>query len=66
MHKTCKKRARDINYNSYGNKETTLAEMMVRKDSHLSDLLTTNNRLIDEVCKQNERAGRMFYKLMEK
>ena len=51
---------------SMSNKETTLAEMMVRKDSHLSDLLTTNNRLIDEVCKQNERAGKMFDKLLEK
>ena len=51
---------------SMSNKETTLAEMMLRKDEHLTDMLANNNKLIDELCKQNERTGRMIDKLMEK
>lgn len=51
---------------SMSNKESTLAEMITRKDGHISDMLATNNKLIDELCKQNERAGKMFDKLMEK
>lgn len=51
---------------SMSNKETTLAEMIVRKDAHLSDVLSTNNKLIDEICKQNERTGRMIDKLIDK
>ena len=51
---------------SMSNKETILAEAMVRKDAHLSDMLANNNKLIDELCKQNERTGRMIDKLMEK
>lgn len=44
----------------------SLAEMMLRKDAHLSDMLANNNKLIDELCKQNERTGRMIDKLIEK
>lgn len=51
---------------SMSNKESTLAEMMLRKDEHLSDMLANNNKLIDELCKQNERTGRMIDKLIEK
>lgn len=51
---------------SMTNQETTLAEAMARKDGHLSDMLATNNKLIDELCKQNERTGRMIDRLMEK
>ena len=51
---------------SMSNKESTLAEMMLRKDAHLSDMLANNNKLIDELCKQNERTGRMIDKLIEK
>ena len=51
---------------SMSNKETILAEAMVRKDAHLSDMLANNNKLIDELCKQNERTGRMIDRLMDK
>lgn len=49
---------------SMSNKESTLAEMINRKDDHLSDLLATNNKLIDEVCKQNERTGELINKIL--
>ena len=49
---------------SMSNKESTLAEMINRKDGHLSYLLATNNKLIDEVCKQNERTGELINKIL--
>ena len=51
---------------SMSNKESTLAEMMVRKDAHLSDMLATNNKLIDELCKRNERTDKMMDELLKK
>lgn len=52
---------RSMNY-----KESMLTEMIERKDDHLSDLLATNNKLIDEVCKQNERTGELINKILNK
>jgi transcriptional regulator with XRE-family HTH domain len=49
---------------SMSNKESTLAEMINRKDGHLSDLLASNNRLIDEVCKQNKRTDDLVNKIL--
>ena len=44
---------------SINNKETKLAEMIERKDGYLSDMLATNNKIINEECKQNERTGEL-------
>ena len=33
--------------------------MIERKDGYLSDMLATNNKLIDEICKQNKRTGEL-------
>lgn len=49
---------------SMTNKETMLADMIERKDGHLSDMLATNNKLIDELCKQNERTGELVNKIL--
>lgn len=50
---------------SMTNNETMLADMIERKDGHLSDMLATNNKLIDEVCKQNERTGDLINKILK-
>lgn len=50
---------------SMSNKESTLTEMINRKDGHLSDLLASNNKLINEVCKQNERTGDLINKILK-
>lgn len=52
---------RSMNY-----KESMLADMIERKDGHLSDMLATNNKLIDELCKRNERNDRMMDELLKK
>jgi predicted transcriptional regulator len=49
---------------SMTNNETMLADMIERKDGHLSDLLASNNKLIAEVCKQNERTGELVNKIL--
>ena len=51
---------------SMNNKEGALAEMIERKDGHLSEILATNNKLIDELCKRNERTDRMMDELLKK
>lgn len=51
---------------SMTNRETTLAEMIERKDGHLTDMMATNNKLIDELCKRNERNDRMMDELLKK
>lgn len=51
---------------SMTNRESTLAEMIERKDGHLSDMMTTNSKLIDELCKRNERTDRMMDELLKK
>ena len=33
--------------------------MIERKDGYLSDMLATNNKIINEECKQNERTGEL-------
>lgn len=52
---------RSMNY-----KESMLAEMIERKDGHLTDMMATNNKLIDELCKRNERTDRMMDELLKK
>lgn len=52
---------RSMNY-----KESMLAEMIERKDGHLSDMMATNNKLIDELCKRNERTDKMMDELLKK
>lgn len=52
---------RSMNY-----KESMLTEMIERKDGHLSDMMATNNKLIDELCKRNERTDRMMDELLKK
>lgn len=52
---------RSMNYN-----ESMLAEMIERKDGHLSDIMATNNKLIDELCKRNERNDKMMDELLKK
>lgn len=49
---------------SMSSRETSLAEMMTRKDNHLSDILASNNKLIDEVCKQNKRTDDLVNKIL--
>lgn len=51
---------------SMTNNETMLADMIERKDGHLSDMLDTNNKLIDELCKRNERTDKMMDELLKK
>lgn len=51
---------------SMTNNETMLADMIERKDGHLSDMLDTNNKLIDELCKRNERTDKMVDELLRK
>ena len=51
---------------SMTNRESTLSEMIERKDGHLSDMLATNNKLIDELCKRNERADKMMDELLKR
>lgn len=51
---------------SMTNRESTLAEMIERKDGHLTDMMATNNKLIDELCKRNERNDRMMDELLKK
>lgn len=51
---------------SMSNKEATLAEMVKSRDAHMSDMLTTNNKLIDELCKRNERTDKMMDELLKK
>ena len=46
-------------------KETTMAEMIVRKDAHISEMLTTNNKLIDELCKRNDKQDQLIEKLLK-
>lgn len=52
---------RSMNY-----KESMLADMIERKDGHLSDMMATNNKLIDELCKRNERTDKMMDELLKK
>lgn len=52
---------RSMNY-----KESMLTEMIERKDGHLSDMMATNSKLIDELCKRNERTDRMMDELLKK
>lgn len=52
---------RSMNY-----KESMLADMIERKDGHLSEMMTTNSKLIDELCKRNERTDRMMDELLKK
>lgn len=52
---------RSMNY-----KESMLTEMIERKDGHLTDMMATNNKLIDELCKRNERTDRMMDELLKK
>jgi hypothetical protein len=40
--------------------------MIERKDGHLTDMMATNNKLIDELCKRNERNDRMMDELLKK
>ena len=51
---------------SMTNNETMLADMIERKDGHLSDMMATNNKLIDELCKRNERNDKMMDELLKK
>lgn len=51
---------------SMTNNETMLADMIERKDGHLSDMLDTNNKLIDELCKRNERTDKMVDEILRK
>ena len=51
---------------SMTNNETMLADMIERKDGHLSDMMATNNKLIDELCKRNERNDKMMDQLLKK
>lgn len=51
---------------SMTNRESTLSEMIERKDGHLSDMLASNNKLIDELCKRNERTDKMMDELLKK
>ena len=51
---------------SMTNRESTLAEMIERKDGHLTDMMATNNKLIDELCKRNERNDRMMDELLKR
>lgn len=51
---------------SMTNNEAMLAEMIERKDEHLSDMLATNNKLIDELCKRNERTDKMVDELLKR
>ena len=51
---------------SMSNKETTLAEMVKSRDEHMSDMLATNTKLIDELCKRNERTDKMMDELLKK
>lgn len=52
---------RSMNY-----KESMLADMIERKDGHLSEMMATNNKLIDELCKRNERTDKMMDELLKK
>ena len=47
-------------------KESMLADMIERKDGHLSEMMATNNKLIDELCKRNERTDMMMDELLKK
>ena len=51
---------------SMTNRESTLADMIERKDGHLSEMMATNNKLIDELCKRNERTDMMMDELLKK
>lgn len=51
---------------SMSNKEATLAEMLTRRDEHMGDMLASNNKLIDELCKRNERTDKMMDELLKK
>lgn len=51
---------------SMTNRESTLSEMIERKDGHLSNMMATNNKLIDELCKRNERNDKMMDELLKK
>ena len=51
---------------SMTNKETMLADMIERKDGHLSDMMATNSKLIEELCKRNERTDKMMDELLKK
>ena len=52
---------RSMNY-----KESMLAEMIERKDEHLSSMMATNNKLIEELCKRNERSDKILDELLKK
>lgn len=51
---------------SMTNNETMLADMIERKDGHLSDMMATNNKLIDELCKRNERTDKMMDEILKR
>lgn len=46
--------------------ESILAEMIERKDEHLSSMMATNNNLIEELCKRNERSDKILDELLKK
>lgn len=52
---------RSMNY-----KESLLADMIERKDGHLSEIMATNSKLIDELCKRNERSDKILDELLKK
>lgn len=52
---------RSMNY-----KESMLAEMIERKDEHLSSMMATNSKLIEELCKRNERSDKILDELLKK
>lgn len=52
---------RSMNY-----KESMLAEMIERKDEHLSSMMATNSKLIEELCKRNERSDKILDELLRK
>jgi hypothetical protein len=47
-------------------KESMLAEMIERKDEHLSSMMATNSKLIEELCKRNERSDKILDELLKK
>lgn len=52
---------RSMNY-----KESMLTEMIERKDEHLSSMMATNSKLIEELCKRNERSDKILDELLKK
>ena len=51
---------------SMNDKESMLTEMIERKDEHLSSMMATNSKLIEELCKRNERSDKILDELLKK